>query len=161
MGRSRSVSMRRRTTPEPSRSVLLVFAVSPGPRLSIAKYLPICFLAKADQQRIAQTQCWCFQVAARAEKVRGQCLIVGRIIGHVEDDDFFASRRDHALYGAGQLQRLIAAAPVLGRIHDRAGHFHIACRKELLRFPATGSPAAMIHPFDIFGHILSFSLGGR
>jgi hypothetical protein len=142
--------MRRRTTPEPSRSVLLVFAVSPGPRLSIAKYLPICFLAKADQQRIAQTQCWCFQVAARAEKVRGQCLIVGRIIHHIEDGDFFAACRNHALHRMGQLQRLGAAVSVLRRIHNRAGHFHIVGRKEPLRFLATGSTAAMIHPFDIF-----------
>jgi hypothetical protein len=128
---------------------------------SLTQHLPIRLFAEADQQRFAEAQRWRFQIAAGTEKMSGQRLIVGRIIGHVEDDDFFASRRDHALYGAGQLQRLIAAAPVLGRIHDRAGHFHIACRKELLRFPATGSPAAMIHPFDIFGHILSFSLGGR
>jgi hypothetical protein len=91
----------------------------------------------------------------------GQRLVIRRVVGHVEDDSFFASRRNHALHGASQFQRFVAAAPLLCRIYDGAGNFYALRRKKLLRFAATVSTAAMIHPFDFCGHILSFFLGKR
>jgi hypothetical protein len=61
----------------------------------------IGFFVEPNQERFAFSHRWSPQVSGRAEHVSCQCVVVRRILSHVEGDNLFAAGDDDLLSCAG------------------------------------------------------------
>src|SRR3984957_4870518 len=91
------------------------------------------------------------QLAARPDDVCQECLIVGRIVLHVEGDDFLPLGDDNFAGFVGQLERLARLETHLGRV-DLLLDVDLAAIEKTLRFSARRAVGSVVIPIDGRGH---------